>query len=510
MVVFALHQGRLVAAAQSVPSEASPEILDAVRSQIFDFIGQPLFGVGWADQTFLALDTTGQVVSVDVVEALSAQDFSAALTRAGRHAQMSRAALGQMYPGGLESFDADYRAFVDSAPPRTAPGPRLHIFSLAYDTDVLCPILALRGGGVEAHRVLAYQSAQGLLVEIAELAELPAALPWAGEAVEPELVAEESATEEVVEGAPAEDVPAEVVNAAEPAAEEPAADVAEPAEDVAEAVEVAEAADVAEPEVTAEPSPEAEEIVDRAQRYDDAWDISGWRFEKERPAKRSASEVMSTVESRRTSRESRRALSEEARDLLEKNRQDVGPTMYDQLMSEAKRPEQRLWDMSAPKDHGATIYSEQASSVASQEAVTRAAMRPWESLAPAKPAPAGSPAPGPQRADSSDRAAAPDSATQLAANTREPNIDSTDLPEPLPRMQQVVAEVGAVDVTWRSRRRRRRSLSARLTETGLLEVEGKGVFADPSQAAVAASGMIGADGWRMWLVPDGRSFGEIA
>ncbi|MCI7305732.1 MAG: hypothetical protein MR522_05640, partial [Trueperella sp.] len=181
MGVFALHQGRLVAAAQTVPSEVSAGLLDAVRSQVLEFIGQPLFGVGWADQTFLALDTTGQVVSIDVVETLSVQDFSAALARAGSHAQMSRGALGQMYPGGPDSFDAAYRAFIDSAPPRTSPGSRLHIFSLSYDADVLRPIHALRGGGVEAHRVVGYQSAQGLLVEIAELADLPVELPWSGE-----------------------------------------------------------------------------------------------------------------------------------------------------------------------------------------------------------------------------------------------------------------------------------------------------------------------------------------
>ncbi|MDP9833163.1 hypothetical protein [Trueperella abortisuis] len=480
MGVFALHQGRLVAAAQTVPSEVSAGLLDAVRSQVLEFIGQPLFGVGWADQTFLALDITGQVVSIDVVERLSVRDFSAALARAGSHAQMSRAALGQMYPGGLDSFDADFRAFIDSAPPRTSPGSRLHIFSLSYDADVLRPIHALRGGGVEAHRVVGYQSAQGLLVEIAELADLPVELPWSGETPVVEVEASEGKASEGeadqvecearVAGPEPSEVPEPTAAEAESPADEPTAPA--PADSPAPA--------------PAEPPLAAEALVDRAHRYDDAWDISGWRYEKERPAKRSASEVLSTAESLRSSRESRRALSEDALSLLEKNRRDVGPTMYDQLLSESKRPEQRLWDMSAPKEHGATIFSEHVSSAASQEAVTRAAMHPWQAPAPA-PKPAAAPAAAP--------VAVPGPA------------DSH--PEPLPRMRRVVAEVGAVVVTWRSRRRRRH-IDARLTEAGLLVVEGVGIFADPSEAAVAASGMIGADGWRMWLAPDGRSLGDIA
>lgn len=489
MGVFALHQGRLVAAAQTVPSEVSAGLLDAVRSQVLEFIGQPLFGVGWADQTFLALDTTGQVVSIDVVETLSVQDFSAALARAGSHAQMSRGALGQMYPGGLDSFDAAYRAFIDSAPPRTSPGSRLHIFSLSYDADVLRPIHALRGGGVEAHRVVGYQSAQGLLVEIAELADLPVELPWSGETPVVEVEASEGKASEVE----ASEVEGEArVAGPEPSEVSEPSEVPEPSEADEAAPGTPEAGGVAElaggegQGAPAEMPLAAEALVDRAHRYDDAWDISGWRYEKERPAKRSASEVLSTAESRRSSRESRRALSEDALSLLEKNRRDVGPTMYDQLLSESKRPEQRLWDMSAPKEHGATIFSEHVSSAASQEAVTRAAMHPWQAPTPApKPAaaPAAAPVVAPGPADSH--------------------------PEPLPRMRRVVAEVGAVVVTWRSRRRRRH-IDARLTEAGLLVVEGVGIFADPSEAAVAASGMIGADGWRMWLAPDGRSLGDIA
>lgn len=492
MGVFALHQGRLVAAAQTVPSEVSAGLLDAVRSQVLEFIGQPLFGVGWADQTFLALDTTGQVVSIDVVETLSVQDFSAALARAGSHAQMSRGALGQMYPGGLDSFDAAYRAFIDSAPPRTSPGSRLHIFSLSYDADVLRLIHALRGGGVEAHRVVGYQSAQGLLVEIAELADLPVELPWSGETPVVEVEACEDKASEVEgegEARVAAPEPSEVPGPSE-------ADEAVPG--TPEAGAVAELAGGEGQGAPAEMPLAAEALVDRAHRYDDAWDISGWRYEKERPAKRSASEILSTAESRRSSRQSRRALSEDALSLLEKNRRDVGPTMYDQLLSESKRPEQRLWDMSAPKEHGATIFSEHVSSAASQEAVTRAAMHPWQPPAPA-PKPAAASAAAPETAPAAGQGGAPVVAHGPA--------DSH--PDPLPRMRRVVAEVGAVVVTWRSRRRRRH-IDARLTEAGLLVVEGVGIFADPSEAAVAASGMIGADGWRMWLAPDGRSLGDIA
>ncbi len=459
--VFVLHDGRLVAPQQLV-AEVSDDVCDAVRSQALEFIHYPLFGVGrsYESGTFLALDATGQVASIDFFDTLSSQAFMRALARAGRHSQMGRGALGQLYTGGSEAFDSDYRAFVDSAPPLTKPGPRLFLFSPHYEADVLRAISALRGAGVEAYQIFAHQGAQGLLVEIAKVMESPTVLPWAEEAAE--LMSESAQTADEEGGA--EELISEPAPTVEP----------EPVIEPEPVVVWPKSAAAPEPAAASEPIQEVEEAVDRAQRYDEAWDISGWRYEKERPAKRDPSDLLYAVELRRASDEAKKAFSEEATSLLEKNRQDVGMTMYDLLLAESKRAEQRLWDMSAPKDRSATIFSERASSEASSEAVAQAAVKSdrWDSGLVPRPSAVSAPAPN-------------------------------------PRLQRIVAQVGTVKVTWRSRRKHQ-ALYGYLTSAGLIDIAGVGVFADPSEAAAKASGMDGVDGWSIWRVPDGRSLGDIA
>lgn len=89
-----------------------------------------------------------------------------------------------------------------------------------------------------------------------------------------------------------------------------------------------------------------------------------------------------------------------------------------------------------------------------------------------------------------------------------PKFDGA-LPTPLPRMQAIVKQIGAVRVVWSSPRKGI-NYTAHLSNAGLIEVIGVGVYADPSDAAQAASGLDDADGWHLWRVPDGRRLGEVA
>lgn len=75
-------------------------------------------------------------------------------------------------------------------------------------------------------------------------------------------------------------------------------------------------------------------------------------------------------------------------------------------------------------------------------------------------------------------------------------------------MARIVSQVGAVKLSWRSRRRRQ-ALVGYLTYDGLIDILGVGLFADPSQAAATASGMDGVDGWHRWQVPDGRTLADF-
>ncbi|QOR48091.1 hypothetical protein INS90_01990 [Trueperella pecoris] len=586
MGVFALRNGRLVAAPQSVVTQITDEVLNAVRAQSLEFIDRPLFPVGWAEesQSLLALDPTGQVVTIDVLEALSSDAFVSALTRAGRHGEMNRLTLANMYTGGESAFDADYQRFVESSPPLTKRGPRLFIFAFDYDVDVRRPISALRHVGVEAYRVVVHEGVSGLLVEIADVMEnrgvieggsQPVAIdvaeatdvagvadPAEGRVARPEDGT--AGSEEGVSGpadfadpepetvemeaisTPVVFAEAEPVAEAETAPEVQAEPDREPAATNAPAAEVAvvaEAAAVAEPEparaATDFPAEDETAVIDRAQRYDAAWEIIGWQYEKERPAKRDASDVLGSVERRRADKVARQAQHDDMWARLEKNRKDVGVTMYDLLKAESKRAEQRLWDMSAPKaENNAQIFSERFSSEVSSEAVADAALKSdrWDerSAAVSDPSPI---VPTPRRVEP-EATAVPEARAEHRAEPHpepslephpEPSLESrleprTDLrtdrtaaeqprseaaPIPDPRMQRIVAEIGVAKLTWRSRRKHR-ALHGYLTSSGLIDIIGVGTFADPSEAAATASGNPYADGWHLWQVPDGRTLGDFA
>ncbi|QOR45997.1 hypothetical protein [Trueperella pecoris] len=573
MGVFALRNGRLVAAPQSVVTQVSDEVLNAVRAQSLEFIDRPLFPVGWAEesQSLLALDPTGQVVTIDVLETLSSDAFVSALTRAGRHGEMNRLTLANMYTGGESAFDADYQRFVESSPPLMKRGPRLFIFAFDYDVDVRRPISALRHVGVEAYRVVVHEGVSGLLVEIADVMEnrgviepgsQPVAIDVAAEATDADGVvhpaegstarpedgtagSEEGMTgpadfadpePETVEmeaiSTPVVFAEAEPVAEAETAPEAPAEPDREPA---ATNAPVAEAAAVAEPEpahaATDFPAEEETAIIDRAQRYDAAWEIIGWQYEKERPAKRDASDVLGSVERRRADKVARQAQHDDMWARLEKNRKDVGVTMYDLLKAESKRAEQRLWDMSAPKaENNAQIFSERFSSEASSEAVADAALKSdrWDERSAAVSDPSQI-VPAPRRVGP-EATVVPEARAEHRAEPRpehrvESRLESrTDqrtertaaehprseaAPTPDPRMQRIVAEIGVAKLTWRSRRKHR-ALHGYLTSSGLIDIIGVGTFADPSEAAATASGNPYADGWHLWQVPDGRTLGDFA
>ncbi len=75
-------------------------------------------------------------------------------------------------------------------------------------------------------------------------------------------------------------------------------------------------------------------------------------------------------------------------------------------------------------------------------------------------------------------------------------------------MQRIVEEVGPVKITWSSLRKRS-SLKGHLTNEGLIDIIGVGIFADPTEAAAKATGNSFVDGWRIWRVPDGRTLSEF-
>ncbi len=539
--VFELRDGRLVSAPESAASDVDDSVLAAVRAQSLELIERPLFPVGWIgddSESLLALDPTGQVVTIDVIPYLTAQSFVKALTRAGRHADMNRSALANIYANGHDAFAADYENFVESSPPMTKRGPRLFIFSVDSDADVERPLAALRGVGVETYRILIHQGADGPLVEITENFSPRAVISAADSRLgivqtidhTDVVTTDEDADESDASIAPDESVDAEEsaksteqVSTTEPEAvpspesapsSETASDDDEMADSGVESLEGealgGEAPDVEDSAVEdLKQDPEVEERANRAVRYDEAWEITGWENEKERPAKRDPDEVRGIVAYRQSSREQRKARQQEMLEKLAREREDVGTTLFDQAQAAAKRAEQRLWDMSAPKTSSdAYIFSERFSSDASSDAVADAALLSdrWDEKT--EEASHVRMDVDPEEDARSVIAEPVEHQVPNASDAKDVPSPEPDRPEPDPRMQRIVAEVGPVTITWHSRRKGS-TVNGHLTNDGLIDIIGIGIFSDPTKAATEVSGNSYVDGWRIWQVPDGRVLNEF-
>ena len=132
MAVFALENGRLVPAQAVNTSDAgvTAESLAAIRERVVELIDVPLFPVAWqtepgtggSRESLIALDPTGQTVTVEVLEVLDADELLGSLARAGRHAEMSRSSVALIYGAGARSFPRDWHLFLDACPPHPAPG----------------------------------------------------------------------------------------------------------------------------------------------------------------------------------------------------------------------------------------------------------------------------------------------------------------------------------------------------------------------------------------------------
>lgn len=159
MAVFAYENGKLVLAEpiDLSKSRLGEGALAALRERAIDLVEAPLFPVGWVGEPvpdgtrelLIALDPSGQIVTVDVLARLSADELLASLAAAGRHADNSSDRLSDLYAPGAEAFAADWRAFVDACPPSAGPGPRLFLIVFGIDEEVRPAVDALCGAGVD-------------------------------------------------------------------------------------------------------------------------------------------------------------------------------------------------------------------------------------------------------------------------------------------------------------------------------------------------------------------------
>ncbi len=246
MGVFSLRGGQFHRAAPpaDLPEETRASVAEALRAQIAEFLDFPAFQVAWTrpegergTASLVALDATGNIISVDIIDVLDGAALLAALARSAQHATLDRREITRLFPGGPHDFSSAWREFTAVNPPIPEPAPRLSIFACAIDPDITDAVRALAGAGVQVWQVTILERASGILLSVDEvrLQRATALGPAAGVPVldvtaaagdrpemeaQPESVAEASEAVETESAAEAES-PAETPEAPAAAAERP-------------------------------------------------------------------------------------------------------------------------------------------------------------------------------------------------------------------------------------------------------------------------------------------------
>ena len=198
MPLFEYDQGHLIPAqfGHPVGAAAQGEVLKSVRRQVLEVISRPLFPVTWNDaistipgmpaemtphtsttdpdststpnshQTpesprLTALDGSGQVVLVEVMDKLDATSLMNALARLGAVSNLGWNELAAAYPGGVAAFRNGWTQFRDAMPPNLTAGPRLILVACEIDPSVRPALDALTPSGLEVHHVAVREMSNG-------------------------------------------------------------------------------------------------------------------------------------------------------------------------------------------------------------------------------------------------------------------------------------------------------------------------------------------------------------
>ncbi|WP_022868589.1 hypothetical protein [Schaalia vaccimaxillae] len=173
MALFEFEDGHLIPAQFGYPVSdgITPDLVDAICSQALEIVSRPLFPITWRDMSrsaeddgtprLTALDSTGQVVSLEVVSHLDSETLIASLSRLAETAALSWSDLAAEYPSGVEGFKTGWIQFRDSMPPASGPGPRLVMVVGSIDPQVRPALDVLASSGVEVHEMNLRQMSNG-------------------------------------------------------------------------------------------------------------------------------------------------------------------------------------------------------------------------------------------------------------------------------------------------------------------------------------------------------------
>ncbi|WP_216379090.1 hypothetical protein [Arcanobacterium phocae] len=383
MSVFALSDGRLVEAPtySQFSRGLIKDILHAVQSQTLALIQRPLFPIGYVTnqdsgdpkQSLIALDSDKRVVTIEVVDILTAASLVQASARAGKFSSLSRQQLVDFYPGTEQDFAHRWGLFIDSTAPSSQQAPRLYIFCQDLDDEARN---SLSGVDVDVKLIVAHEGANGTLIEVVDVDQhLPHVInqpqaPWmisagsSSSGEEAENLLDQSlwdiqgwAERPSIPPLPYHQAVAQQSQADNLPTEQPDFILPDSEDGVREASEEAEVS-----------------------RFDTAIMLA----------------ELTEQPSRRSRRARRRATAGQTEsEHVSVNERDTAPAstphlpksksgtvLYEQLLERTKRAEQRLWDRSAPQVHTEkTIFSEEKSANMAARAVAEAAEKDCTKLA---------------------------------------------------------------------------------------------------------------------------------
>lgn len=173
MALFEFDEGRLIPAqfGHPVDTEIDPQILESVRTQVLEVIARPLFPVTWQDapqpgadhgvQRLTAIDPTGQVVAVEVLEKLDSAGLIRALGKLSEVARMGWLELAAVYPGGPEAFRTAWAKFREAMPASSEGGSRMILVAAQIDDSVRAVVDVLVLSGLEVFEISVRQMANG-------------------------------------------------------------------------------------------------------------------------------------------------------------------------------------------------------------------------------------------------------------------------------------------------------------------------------------------------------------
>ncbi|MBV7362985.1 hypothetical protein KRX54_00835 [Actinomycetaceae bacterium TAE3-ERU4] len=167
MALFEFDNGRFFPAqfGRPVAEGITEQVFDSIRRQVLDILNRPFFPVIWVGEgvktRLIALDASGQVVSIQVIHSLNSETMVSALAALNDVRALGWNELAELYPGGQAAFRTRLSEFRAQMPANASPGPRLIVVAAEVKAGLRPAIEVLATSGMEVNEVSLREMSNG-------------------------------------------------------------------------------------------------------------------------------------------------------------------------------------------------------------------------------------------------------------------------------------------------------------------------------------------------------------